>query len=107
MPPRTSATMTKMQAGLSACRFCSVFFFSSRRRHTRLQGDWSSDVCSSDLRRVRAVLRGELPDLLERIDKGERILRDEMQLVPQAVELRLLRVVEHQPREIGDRKSVV
>src|SRR5256885_6367300 len=27
----------------------SVFFFSSRRRHTRLQGDWSSDVCSSDL----------------------------------------------------------
>src|SRR5256885_5086073 len=30
---------------------CGVlfFFFSSRRRHTRLQGDWSSDVCSSDL----------------------------------------------------------
>src|SRR5256885_12469581 len=27
------------------------FFFSSRRRHTRLQGDWSSDVCSSDLNR--------------------------------------------------------
>src|SRR3989454_5997615 len=25
------------------------FFFSSRRRHTRLLGDWSSDVCSSDL----------------------------------------------------------
>src|SRR5690348_17664827 len=27
----------------------SVFFFSSRRRHTRWTGDWSSDVCSSDL----------------------------------------------------------
>src|SRR5256885_16731066 len=26
-----------------------ILFFSSRRRHTRLQGDWSSDVCSSDL----------------------------------------------------------
>src|SRR6266705_5040448 len=26
------------------------FFFSSRRRHTRSYGDWSSDVCSSDLR---------------------------------------------------------
>src|ERR1022692_957227 len=26
-----------------------LFFFSSRRRHTILQGDWSSDVCSSDL----------------------------------------------------------
>src|ERR1022692_2347082 len=25
-----------------------TFFFSRRRRHTRLQGDWSSDVCSSD-----------------------------------------------------------
>src|SRR5205807_4953163 len=31
------------------------FFFSSRRRHTRLQGDWSSDVCSSDLASVRQV----------------------------------------------------
>src|SRR5688500_20333307 len=31
--------------------YCEIlsFFFSSRRRHTRLQGDWSSDVCSSDL----------------------------------------------------------
>src|SRR3989454_1708106 len=27
----------------------SHFFFTSRRRHTKLQGDWSSDVCSSDL----------------------------------------------------------
>src|SRR5439155_6208518 len=32
-------------------RFCVlfVFFFSSRRRHTRWPRDWSSDVCSSDL----------------------------------------------------------
>src|SRR2546430_3962280 len=29
----------------------SVFFFSSRRRHTRFDCDWSSDVCSSDLNR--------------------------------------------------------
>src|SRR5690606_695617 len=28
-----------------------VFFFSSRRRHTRFSRDWSSDVCSSDLTR--------------------------------------------------------
>src|SRR5437762_10771192 len=28
---------------------CYQFFFSSRRRHTRYIGDWSSDVCSSDL----------------------------------------------------------
>src|SRR5256884_2180790 len=29
---------------------CVFFFFSSRRRHTRCSRDWSSDVCSSDLR---------------------------------------------------------
>src|SRR5438093_1724860 len=28
------------------------FFFSSRRRHTRLVSDWSSDVCSSDLHSI-------------------------------------------------------
>src|SRR5215467_8616205 len=37
--------------------FFFFFFFSSRRRHTRLQGDWSSDVCSSDLERNPEVLR--------------------------------------------------
>ena len=31
------------------------FFFSSRRRHTKLQGDWSSDVCSSDLLSSQSV----------------------------------------------------
>src|SRR5215813_2135679 len=29
-----------------------IFFFSSRRRHTRCGRDWSSDVCSSDLHNV-------------------------------------------------------
>src|SRR6266571_7512431 len=32
------------------------FFFSSRRRHTRLTCDWSSDVCSSDLVRARSTV---------------------------------------------------
>src|SRR5256886_13463938 len=31
-----------------------VFFFSSRRRHTRFDCDWSSDVCSSDLHTLAA-----------------------------------------------------
>src|SRR5207248_5512484 len=31
------------------CLLSFFFFFSSRRRHTRSYGDWSSDVCSSDL----------------------------------------------------------
>src|SRR5256885_302174 len=38
-----------MSCALIDRRNYSDFFFSSRRRHTRLQGDWSSDVCSSDL----------------------------------------------------------
>src|SRR5256885_2537506 len=41
-----------------------LFFFSSRRRHTRLQGDWSSDVCSSDL----LDLRSEDPRALAQLD---------------------------------------
>src|SRR5256885_12944064 len=46
------------------CRL--FFFFSSRRRHTRLQGDWSSDVCSSDLLDIdsRDVLEGALQGYL-------------------------------------------
>src|SRR6266567_6830790 len=47
---------------------CLFFFFSSRRRHTRFDCDWSSDVCSSDLR------YGELLD--EVGDAGHPIVRD-------------------------------
>src|SRR5256885_9969408 len=50
------ATECNISTFLCACVFeystsliSDIFFFSSRRRHTRLQGDWSSDVCSSDL----------------------------------------------------------
>src|SRR5256885_2801029 len=51
---------------MAACQ--PSFFFSSRRRHTRLQGDWSSDVCSSDLILERLVVLvalqvGELGEL--------------------------------------------
>src|SRR6202041_1424718 len=39
----------------SAIEIFQSFVFSSRRRHTRWTGDWSSDVCSSDLRPFRAA----------------------------------------------------
>src|SRR5439155_6620089 len=39
------------------CNRCP-FFFSSRRRHTRWPRDWSSDVCSSDLVAVGALMIG-------------------------------------------------
>src|SRR5256885_188938 len=56
-----------LSCAAASTRYTSLifFFFSSRRRHTRLQGDWSSDVCSSDLvvtsiefvKRTRATFR--------------------------------------------------
>src|SRR5258706_2180304 len=41
---------------LDLCLIFDSFFFSSRRRHTRLVSDWSSDVCSSDLTVALAVV---------------------------------------------------
>src|SRR5260370_39708023 len=49
----------------------SFFFFSSRRRHTRFKCDWSSDVCSSDLRLDGPVRgNGRIIDELERLFAG-------------------------------------
>src|SRR5688572_32458311 len=66
-----------------------LFFFSSRRRHTRFDCDWSSDVCSSDLaeavRVVDAVehLAEERDGLLRR----ERAARSEERRVGKGVDL--------------------
>src|SRR5258705_10073632 len=51
-----------MSAAASAYLRKLIFFFSSRRRHTRCLSDWSSDVCSSDLepRRRRRDLVAEV-----------------------------------------------
>src|SRR5690348_17539812 len=49
--------------------FFFFFFFSSRRRHTRWTGDWSSDVCSSDLATVESV-EAVGKNLLIRFDNG-------------------------------------
>src|SRR2546426_9303687 len=48
------------------------FFFSSRRRHTRLQGDWSSDVCSSDLQ--LSVGEQQRVEILKALYQDARIL---------------------------------
>src|SRR5256885_7124065 len=50
-----------------------VFFFSSRRRHTRLQGDWSSDVCSSDLAQMLAY--EQLDNYEGAVDAGRKAVR--------------------------------
>src|SRR5438046_10221486 len=53
-----------------------IFFFSSRRRHTRLVSDWSSDVCSSDLADLAAWVGRLLrlpPDVVEDVRVGARL----------------------------------
>ena len=49
---------------------CVFFFFSSRRRHTRLVSDWSSDVCSSDLDGKSVDIDGDYTETLARIDSN-------------------------------------
>src|SRR5256886_9441602 len=66
--------MRRVEHGQGSGRSC-VFFFSSRRRHTRFDCDWSSDVCSSDLplreRLVGCVALDEVSDPHE-LDEDER-----------------------------------
>src|SRR5438445_12895222 len=67
---------------------CSVFFFSSRRRHTRYWRDWSSDVCSSDLLR-RAEALAVAGRALRRQDLSERGIAERLaraSVAPAAVE---------------------
>src|SRR6266850_4630241 len=75
------------------------FFFSSRRRHTRLQGDWSSDVCSSDLPPSGAVVLAppapdggppdlDRPGLRIAVNAGGHLERVGARLFPQAVLVR-------------------
>src|SRR5437763_7283583 len=59
--------------------FLFFFFFSSRRRHTRYIGDWSSDVCSSDLI-VQHLALGRLPDQL--LEGGSQVRRHRLHDVP-------------------------
>src|SRR5690625_8021586 len=51
-------------------RSVPLFFFSSRRRHTRWPRDWSSDVCSSDLPAVERLLEEHAIDLGAQVRRG-------------------------------------
>src|SRR4051794_41481105 len=74
---------------------CFFFFFSSRRRHTRWTGDWSSDVCSSDLISLRTLTRGfqEAFDLSAIVFVERVKVRREIDNSPQGAP-----ILEHRPR---------
>ena len=59
----------------------NVFFFSSRRRHTRYIGDWSSDVCSSDLGPLFA--EAFAPTTVDLLDDSGPLLRDDPAYSPE------------------------
>src|SRR2546430_7016783 len=82
------------------------FFFSSRRRHTRFDCDWSSDVCSSDLDPLAdALLERRLDESGEEGMRLERLAL-ELRVVLAADEVRVSLQLDHLD-EPEDRKSVV
>src|SRR5690242_20901037 len=64
-----------------------TFFFSSRRRHTRLTCDWSSDVCSSDLAKTRGPLVLRSRGRAVTAEDFEQLARD---VAPEAARVRCL-----------------
>src|SRR5690625_5613848 len=72
-----------------------LFFFSSRRRHTRWPRDWSSDVCSSDL--AALVNKDQVAVTVEAVQAG---LHDRQKLAR-----RLARAAGQKNDRVGDRKS--
>src|SRR3989475_2907929 len=80
--------------------FCFFFFFSSRRRHTRFDCDWSSDVCSSDLDKALSLRLRELGGLIRSagdIAVTEQAKRIEADHVQRAI--KVSRSIEDQIRE--------
>src|SRR6476661_5147630 len=73
--------------------FLIFFFFSSRRRHTRFKCDWSSDVCSSDLRGDRMTLVEKVARALCAAVPGTGNVRSEERRVGKSVDLGGRRII--------------
>src|SRR5262249_59036020 len=90
-----------------------VFFFSSRRRHTRLVSDWSSDVCSSDLTLLVREVDHRARNALAVVQSIVRLTKaPTIELYQAAVEGRIralstAHALLSESRWEGDRKSVV
>src|SRR5438034_10338190 len=70
-----------------------MFFFSSRRRHTRSLCDWSSDVCSSDLGSGASDARDRVPVLEQEDAADQGDLRSEERRVGKSVDLGGRRII--------------
>src|SRR5205814_6761101 len=86
------------------------FFFSSRRRHTRCLSDWSSDVCSSDLRQPQARLAGGAARLNQHRQRLLELAADGGEVAHQLVRLlayhaALLEVGQHAAEQIKHRSE--
>src|SRR5206468_9430533 len=87
------------------------FFFSSRRRHTRSDRDWSSDVCSSDLGNPLALTPVEYEILLSlarsagRVKSREQVLLEvadrDFEVFDRSIDVH----VSSLRKKLGDRKS--
>src|SRR2546430_5448968 len=80
------------------------FFFSSRRRHTRFDCDWSSDVCSSDLFQNFLHRRGIVILISDFYEEPEKIVRSSAPLRFHGNEMVLLHILDPQeirPEQIG------
>src|SRR5256885_4109481 len=82
------------------------FFFSSRRRHTRLQGDWSSDVCSSDLFSLEILQKAVRKMILRALPPGI-LLASRTAVRTDELDPVLLRIAVQSSPSGADRKSVV
>src|SRR5437867_12949567 len=92
-------------------KWSELFFFSSRRRHTRSYGDWSSDVCSSDLMRYQ---NPSIPDALRCLAQKDvdDLLRSEERRVGKECRLRwgvfdVKKMDESDERDQGARREEV
>src|SRR5256886_7912370 len=96
-PGCTSVTRLKVvEARRSVWEF--FFFFSSRRRHTRFDCDWSSDVCSSDL------LRRRPPELADVAPEGDAVGPVVVQPPETAVDLA---GGVHEPAALAERRDLL
>ena len=68
--PALTVKLSKYNVDDVSLGVCKKVFYSSRRRHTRYIGDWSSDVCSSDLQQKVIPLVLKKQDVMARAQTG-------------------------------------